>query len=114
MTTENDVYLHFVKLTEHALTPTPESPNSASFAMRSSRDAIVPARGKELMKTDLRINLPAGCYGRITPRKDLDLFHHITIGVGVTDEDYCGNLSVLLYNRSEKPYTICRGDRIAI
>jgi dUTP pyrophosphatase len=81
--------------------------------LKSSRDAIVPARGKKLMKTDLRIKLSAGCYGRIAPRTDLTLFYRTNIGVGVTDEDFCGNVSVLIYNRSEIPYTICRGDRTA-
>jgi dUTP pyrophosphatase len=36
----------------------------------------------------------------------------ISIGAGVIDQDFRGNLSVLLYNHSENPYDIRRGDKI--
>lgn len=113
MTSDIDVYLNFVKLTEHALTPTTESPKSAGFDLRSPLEATVPARGKELIKTDLKIKLPAGCYGRIALRTDLALFHHITVRAEVIDEDFRGKVSALLYIHSENPYIVCRGDKIA-
>jgi dUTPase len=49
MSSQSDVYLRFVKLTEDVLTPTREPPKSAGFDLRSPCDAIVPARGKELI-----------------------------------------------------------------
>jgi dUTPase len=69
MSSEGDAFLHFVTLagkstaqavfwfvwlTEHALQPTGESPKAAGFDLRSTYDAIVPARGKELIHTDLK------------------------------------------------------------
>jgi dUTP pyrophosphatase len=66
-----------------------------------------------LIRTDLQIKLPEGCYGRITARTNLALYRHICIGGGVIDQDFCGNLSMLLYNHSENPYHIHRGDKIA-
>jgi len=106
-------YLQFVKLTEHALTPTRKSPRSAGFTLRSPYDTTVPARGKELIRRDLQIKLPEGCYGRISPITDLALFHHLSIGAGVIDEVFRGNLSVLLFNHSENHYIVSRGDKIA-
>ena len=72
---ENDTYIQFVKLTERAMTPTRESPRSAGFEMYSPCDTAVPARGKELIVTDLqiRVKLPEGCYGRIAARTALAL-----------------------------------------
>jgi dUTPase len=32
---------------------------------------------------------------------------------GVVDEDYRGNLGVVLFNHSDKPFNVSRGDRIA-
>jgi len=32
---------------------------------------------------------------------------------GVVDEDYRGNIGVVLFNHSDKPFNISRGDRIA-
>jgi dUTP pyrophosphatase len=95
---ENNTYIQICKMTESALTTTQESPRSAGFNFLSPNNMTVPAKGKELIRTDLllQIKLPEGCYGRIAPRKDLALFHPISIGAGVCDEDFCGNLSVLL------------------
>jgi dUTP pyrophosphatase len=55
MTPKSEAVLRFVKLTQNALTPTKESPKAAGFELRSEYDAKVPARGKELIKTDLQI-----------------------------------------------------------
>lgn len=37
----------------------------------------------------------------------------ITVNGGTIDQDYQGEIKVLLENRSETPYTVLRGDRIA-
>ena len=58
MSSCKDVYLRFVKLSEDALTRTRGSKKSAGFDLRSPRNAIIPARGKELIVTDLQIKLP--------------------------------------------------------
>lgn len=65
-----------------------------------------------MIRTDLQIKLPEGCYSRITTRTNL-AYHHICIGEGVIDQDFRGNLSMLLYNHSENPYHIHHGDKIA-
>lgn len=46
----------------------------------SAYDYVVPARGKELVKTDLQIELPTGCYGRVAPRSGLALKNFIDVG----------------------------------
>ena len=38
---------------------------------------------------------------------------HIYIGGGVIDQDYRGNINFILYNHSDIPFTVSRGDRIA-
>lgn len=49
---------------------------------------IIPARGKELVKTDLQIEVPFGTYGRVAPRSGLAWKNHIDVGAGVIDADY--------------------------
>jgi dUTP pyrophosphatase len=110
VSSESNVYIQFVKLTEHTPTPIRESPRSAGFDLLNPYDTTIPARGKELIRTDLQIKLPEGCYGRIAPRADLAVSSHDV--VGVIDEDFCCNLSVLLFNHSANPYNISRGDKI--
>ena len=48
--------------------------------MISAYDCIIPARGKFVVKTDIQIELPEGCYGRVAPRSGLAANHHIDIG----------------------------------
>ena len=66
-----------------------------------------------MVKTDIRIALPVGCYGRIAPRSGLALKHSINVGGGVIDGDYRGNVGIILFNHSDQDFLINRGDRIA-
>jgi len=105
--------LRYVKLTENALPPTSESSGAAGLDLRSAYDVLIPASGNALVKTGLVIQLPPVCYGRIAPRSGLALQHHIDLAGGVIDEDYRGNLRVILFNHSGRPFQIRRGDSVA-
>ena len=105
--------LKFVKLTTQAFTPTKKTPLSIGLDLFSPYDFEVEPRGKCLIRTDLQILLPEGCYGRIAPTSNLACNHSIDIGAGVIDPDFTGNLKVLVYNFSKIPYYIKRGDKIA-
>ena len=48
--------------------------------LNSAYDCIIEARGKMLVKTDLKIALPDGCYGRIAPRSGLAHTNFIDVG----------------------------------
>jgi dUTP pyrophosphatase len=96
MSSDSDPVLGCVKLTEITLSPTKESPVVAGLDLRSANDVVITAGWKELIKTDLEMKPPTGCYGGIAPRSALALQHHINVGAGVVDEDYRGNLSKIL------------------
>jgi len=113
MSSSSSSILHFVKLSIHAQTPTRGSPKAAGLDLYSASSTTVPARGKELVLTDLQIQLPDGCYGRIAPRSGLALNHHVYVGGGVIARDYRGNVGVLIYNHSDTQFIITQGDRIA-
>lgn len=65
------------------------------------------------VKTDIRVAVPLGCYGRVAPRSGLALKNSIDVGAGVIDADYRGNVGVILFNHSDEDFLISRGDRIA-
>ena len=54
----------------------------------SAYEYVIPARGKELVKTDLQFQVPEGTYGRVAPRSGLAWKNHVDIGAGVIDQDY--------------------------
>ena len=39
--------------------------------------------------------------------------HHIDIGAGVVDEDYRGNVGVVMFNHAQAEFQVKKGDRIA-
>ena len=41
---------------------------AAGYDLSSAYDLVVPARGKALVKTDLEMAIPEGCYGRVGER----------------------------------------------
>lgn len=73
----------------------------------------MPARGKELVKTDIQIEVPYGTYGRVAPRSGLAWKNFIDVGAGVIDQDYRGNVGVILFNHSDVAFEVKKGDRIA-
>jgi dUTP pyrophosphatase len=79
----------------------------------SAEDTVIPARGKGIVKTDLSIAIPHGTYARIAPRSGLAVKKFIDTGAGVVDEDYRGNVGVVLFNHSDEDFEVKQGDRVA-
>jgi deoxyuridine 5'-triphosphate nucleotidohydrolase len=100
-------------LSEHAILPTRGSSLAAGLDLYAAHDSIVYARGRELIRTDLAVAVPKGTYGRVAPRSGLAYKHGIDVGAGVIDEDYTGNVGVILFNHSETDFKVLKGDRIA-
>ena len=74
---------------------------------------MIPAHGKALVSTGLSVKIPEGNYGRIAPRSGLAWKNFIDIGAGVIDEDYRGEVKVLLFNLGGEDFTVKFGDRVA-
>ena len=74
---------------------------------------LIPAKGSELVKTNLRVAVPVGCVGLLWPRSGLSVHHDIEVGAGCIDSDYRGEVLVHLYNFGEYDYTVNKGDKIA-
>jgi dUTP diphosphatase len=85
----------------------------AGADLRSSVDEVIPARGKNLVATGIRLKLPPGYVGLIWPRSGLAVKHALDCGAGVIDSGYRGEIKVLLFNHSDEDYSIKQGDRIA-
>lgn len=101
------------KISEFATIPTKGSKLAAGYDLYSAYDYVIKSRGKEMVKTDIQIALPAGCYGRVAPRSGLAWKNSIDVGAGVIDEDYRGPLNVIMFNFGDQDFEIKKGDRIA-
>ena len=103
------------KLHPDAQLPRLGSELAAGFDLASVADEIVVrARGVALIPTGLAVQLPPSTYGRLAGRSSLALKHSIGVGGGVIDEDYRGEIGVILFNHSPtEDFTVEKGDRIA-
>lgn len=65
--------------------------------------------------TGIALALPAGYECQVRPRSGLAMKHGISMvnNPGTVDEDYRGEIAVLLINHGTEPFTIERGERIA-
>ncbi|MFS3135410.1 dUTP diphosphatase [Gluconacetobacter sacchari] len=80
------------------------------------RDPVdLPPGGRLLVPTGLCVALPPGYELQIRPRSGLALKHGITLPntPGTIDEDYRGEIGVILLNTGDAPLAITRGMRIA-
>ena len=131
------------RLSENATLPSRGTELSAGYDLSSAHETTIPARGTILVKTDLSVKIPEGHYGRIgslllmfpifcvfectypfslslslptltkAPRSGLALKHSLDVGAGVIDQDYRGNVCVVMFNHSDIDFKVAIGDRIA-
>ncbi len=78
-------------------------------------DLIIEAGSWKLVPTGIAIAIPEGYEGQVRPRSGLALKHGIGMlnGPGTIDADYRGELGIILFNFSDRPFAVHRGDRIA-
>ncbi|MCS6799364.1 MAG: dUTP diphosphatase [Myxococcota bacterium] len=75
---------------------------------------LVPG-GRSVVPTGIAVELPPGHEGQVRPRSGLAARHGVTLlnAPGTIDEDYRGEVCVVLVNLGAEPYTVRDGDRIA-
>ena len=101
------------RLSDHALLPTYGSEYAAGLDLYSPIETVIQPQTRVLIKLDISIELPVQTFGHILPRSGLALKNGIHIGAGVVDQDYRGNVGVLLFNLGAEPFIIKKGERIA-
>ena len=71
--------------------------------------------GRTRVPTGIQIALPSGYEGQVRPRSGLAAKAGVTVlnAPGTIDEDYRGEVQVLLINHGQETFTVRHGDRIA-
>lgn len=99
--------------------PLPDYASSGAAGM-DLRAAIeqpltLPVGGRASIPTGIAIALPSGFECQVRPRSGLAARHGIGMvnAPGTVDEDYRGEIHILLINHGDEPFTIERGTRIA-
>jgi len=69
---------------------------AAGHDIYALKDGIIPAQRHMLVETGIAIGQPSGTYGRLAARSGMASKHGIAVGGGVIDEDYTGEVKVIL------------------
>lgn len=104
--------LFYKQISNNAYSPIKGTDLAAGFDLHSSVHARIPSKGIKCINTDLEINLPVGCYGRIAARSGMCLKSYVTVLESII-EGNCENVKITLYNFGDKDYNVRKGDRIA-
>jgi dUTP pyrophosphatase len=113
------VEVHIRRLPHGADLPLPSYATAGAAGMdllaAIAKPVKIPPIGRALIPTGIAIALPTGFELQIRPRSGLALKHGITLPntPGTIDEDYRGEIQVILLNASDETFTVTRGMRIA-
>ncbi|MBX3275570.1 MAG: dUTP diphosphatase [Sandaracinaceae bacterium] len=109
--------LRVERLRADARLPVYATEGAAGLDLAAALDApLTLAPGaRAAVPTGLAIQLPPGTEGQVRPRSGLAARHGVTVlnAPGTIDEDYRGEVRVLLVNLGAEPYAIEPGERIA-
>ncbi len=115
----NHLIVHITQLNNSEGLPIPhyQTEHSAGVDLYAAvaDETIIKAGMWTLVPTGIAIAIPEGYEGQVRPRSGLALKHGIGMlnAPGTIDADYRGEIGVILFNLSDKPFTLHRGDRVA-
>jgi dUTP pyrophosphatase len=109
--------LRIFRVRDTAVVPHYATQGAAGLDLSADLDApvVLAPLGRARIPTGLIIALPPGYEGQVRPRSGLAAKHGVTVlnAPGTIDEDYRGELAVLLVNLGDTPVTIGHGERVA-
>ena len=99
---KSEPVLKYKLLTSKAYPPTRETAGSIGYDLKSPRFARIPPRGGTYyLPLGIAFQIPEGHYGRLAPKSGLAIYRSIGVLAGVIDQDYTGEVFVLLINHDD-------------
>jgi dUTP pyrophosphatase len=109
--------LRIRRLRPDALLPAYQTEGAAGLDLAAALDKPVTIQpgDRALISTGLAVALPPGHEGQVRPRSGLALKHGVTVlnSPGTIDEDYRGEIGIVLINHGKERFHVTHGMRIA-
>lgn len=111
----NGLKIFYETRNDNAQEPTSAHSTDCCDDLYSAEEVTIKRFERKLVDTGIAIKLPEGFEAQIRPRSGNAWKHGLTVlnSPGTIDEEYTGNLKVILINLGEDDYTVKVGDRIA-
>jgi len=110
----NPVWVKYVA-SEGVTIPKYQTLGSAGCDLHSTEDCIVRASDRRVVNTGLRLELPSGYQAQVCSRSGLAAKYGIMVlnAPGIIDQDFTGEIKVILFNSGKEDFIVKKGDRIA-
>ena len=101
------------RLDPNAKIPSYAHPDDAGLDLYSIENYTLKSVERKVIRTGIAIELPKKFVGLIWEKGGISAKYGIIVLAGVIDSNYRGEVGVVLFNSSKKPYKIIKGEKIA-
>ncbi|RVY53095.1 dUTP diphosphatase [Helicobacter pylori] len=103
------------KIHPNALIPKYQTESSSGFDLHAVEEVMIKSHSVGLVKIGICLSLEVGYELQVRTRSGLALNHQLMVlnSPGTVDNDYRGEIKVILANLSDKDFKVQVGDRIA-
>lgn len=106
--------IKFEKTHPDAVLPKKNFDSDSGWDLAAVEDTVIPGLGQAVVPVGLKLAfLEPGYWLQVCSRSGLSFKSGVLAHPGVIDQNYRGDLGVLLYNHRQVPYNVKKGDRIA-
>ena len=105
----------FIKINEDAIIPNYAHDGDAGMDIYSVEDVIIEPMDWKKVNTGLIMELPKGTEGQVRTKSGIAFNNGVFVlnTPGTVDENYRGEVGVILYNLNKTPFVIKKGQKIA-
>lgn len=101
-----------IVLDNGAVCPTRAHDTDAGLDLYSPKEFVIRAHNSASVDTGVHVEIPRGYAGFLKSKSGLNVKWGIQSD-GVIDTGYTGSIVVKLYNHSDRPYVVKKGDKIS-
>jgi len=106
--------IKFEKTHPGAVLPKKNFPSDSGWDVFAVEDTVIPAHSTKTVPVGLKLAyLEPGYWIQVSSRSGLSFKNSILAHPGVIDQNYRGDMGVLLYNHKNTDYVARAGDRVA-
>lgn len=110
-----ELIIKFKKEESDSILPNYAHPEDAGMDIYSNEEVVIPARSWGLVKTGFSMELPAGYEAQVRSKSGLSLKSGLIVlnSPGTIDENYRGEVGVILMNVASTDYKVEKHQKIA-
>ncbi len=107
--------IKFKKVSDDAIIPNYAHIEDAGMDVYSNEEKLIPARSWDLVKTGISMELPSGYEAQVRSKSGLSLKSGLIVlnSPGTIDENYRGEVGVILMNVSNQDYKVEKHQKVA-